>query len=52
MVGIDREDESGGHENLKENGKSEKHAAYIFTTVNASLSLEVSAQTPTCSYLF
>lgn len=52
MVEIDRENESRRHENLKEDGKSERYAAHIFTTVNASLNLQVSAQTSTCSYLF
>lgn len=52
MVEIDREDEKGRHENRREDGKSERYAAHIFTTVNASLNLKVSAQTSTCSYLF
>lgn len=52
MVGIDREDESGRHENLKEDSKAERYAAHIFTMLNASLNLKVSAQTSTCSYLF
>lgn len=52
MVRIDSEDESGRYENLKEDGKSERYAARIFTTVNASLNLKASAKTSTCSYLF
>lgn len=40
------------HENLKENSKSEKHAAHVFTEVNASLTLSVSGQTSENSYLF
>lgn len=52
MVRIDSEDESGRYENLKEDGKSERYAARVFTTVNASLNLKASAKTSTCSYLF
>lgn len=51
MVGIGREDESGRHEKLKEDGKSERYAAHIFTTINASLSLKVSAQASTLPIL-
>lgn len=37
MRQIGKEKESGGrHEKLKENDNSQKHAAHVFTTVNAS----------------
>lgn len=48
----EREDEVGETWEFEREQQVKKHAAHVFTEVNASLTLSVSGQTSESSYLF